>query len=92
MRLVSAFNQALMELDLSITAFKLLLQLLDLLEHAFSFLLLLLKSVRQEQALLDAALGCCWSLSDGLDESVSNIISPFALDLVVLSDMHNSLI
>ena len=92
MRLISAFNEALMELDLSITAFKLLLQLLDLLEHAFSFFLLLLKSVCKEQALLDATFGCCRCLSDSLNQSVSNIISTFALDLVILSDVHNSLI
>ena len=48
MRLVRAFDKALVELNLSITTLELLLQLLDLLEHAFSFLLLLLKSVCQE--------------------------------------------
>ena len=92
MRLVSAFNKALMELDLGITTLKLLLQLLDLLEHTFSFFLLLLKSVCQEQALLDAALGCRWCLSDGLNQSITDVVGTFTLDLIVLSDMHNRLV
>jgi len=52
----------------------------------------LLKTVCKEQTLLDSTLRRSRGLSDGLNESVANIVSSIASDLVVLGNVHDRLI
>lgn len=91
LRLIGSLNKSLLQSLVSFRSFYFFTHGLHFDLKLFDFPLLLLKSISEEQALLDASLGGGWRLSDSLNQSVSNLIS-FTRVTALTCHVHDSLI
>ena len=90
--LIGPIQKTFVQLCFGFAVLNLALELQNLSMQLLRLFLLLLQPVGEQQALLDASFGRRRSTRNGLDKSVADVIGSFSLNLVVFSDVHNSLV
>jgi hypothetical protein len=91
LRLIGALEEALVQFGLCFTVFDLFTHLTKLALERLILFLLLLKTVGQEQTLVNTAFSSGRCLSDRLDQSVANF-KPFTSRSLIPSHMHDGLV